>query len=48
VVNPGVQFKAVEGHSLSTNADLGEVRPDLGVEAITIHAEVARGVPETE
>ena len=48
VVNPGVQFKAVEGNSLSTNAYFGEVWPDLGVEAVSVHAQVARGVPEAE
>ena len=48
MIHPGVQFKAVERNSLSTDRDFSELRADFGVEAIAIHAEVARGVAETE
>jgi hypothetical protein len=48
VLNPCVQFKAVESNPLASNAELGEARPDLAVEAVTVHAEVARGVAEAE
>ena len=48
VVDPGIQFKTVECNSLSSDRDLSEVRADFGVEAITVHAEVAGGVAEAE
>ena len=48
MVDPGVQFKAVERDALSTNRDFSEVRPDFGVEAVTVHAEIARGIAETK
>ena len=44
MVYPGIQFKAVERDALSTNRDGGEVRTNLGVEPIPIHAEVAWGI----
>jgi hypothetical protein len=47
-VGPGVQFKPVEGDALNANGDLGQEGADLGVEAIAVHAEVARRVAETE
>lgn len=48
MVDPSVEFKTIEGHALAANADLGKVGPDLEVEAVAVHAEVARGVAETE
>ena len=48
MVDPGVQFKAVERNALSTNRDLGEVGAHFDVEAIPVHAEVAGGVTEAE
>ena len=40
-------FKAVEGAALLTDADFREARPYLSVEAVLIHAEEGRSVPET-
>jgi len=37
---PGIQVKPVEGDTLLTDGDLGEVRAYFGIEAITIHAKV--------
>lgn len=48
MVNPSVQFKAVEGYALAADTDLGQVWPDLGVEAIAVHAEIARGITKAE
>jgi hypothetical protein len=46
LIYPGIQFKSVEGDALFANADFDEIRPYLGIEAVTIHAEVARRIPE--
>jgi len=48
VLHPGIQFKAVEGDSLAADGDLGEAWADLGVEAVSVHAEVGRGIPEAD
>jgi len=48
VIDPGVQFKAVERDTLSTDRDFSEVGTDFCVEAVAVHAEVAWGIPETE
>ena len=48
MLDPGVQFKAVERNALSTNRDFGEVGANLGVEAVTVHAEVAGGIAKAE
>ena len=45
---PRVQFKPVEGNALGADRDLGEIAADLGVEAVAIHAEVARRVAESD
>jgi hypothetical protein len=47
-IEPVVQFKAVEADALRTDGNFGEVRADLGVEAVPVHAEVERGVAETD
>ncbi len=48
VVDPGIQFKTVEGDSLPTDRDFSEVRADFGVEAVAVHAEVAGGIAKAE
>lgn len=48
MIRPGVQFKPVEGDALLTNRDFGDVRADLAVEAVAVHAEVKRGVSKPE
>jgi hypothetical protein len=48
VVCPVIKFKAVERHALVTNWDLSEVRPDLAVESVAIHAEVAGRITESD
>ena len=48
MIDPGVQFKAVERDTLSTDRDFREVGADLCVEAVAVHAEVAWGIPEAK
>ena len=48
MIHPGVQFKAVECDALSTNRDLSEVGSDFRVETVTVHAQVTRGIAESE
>jgi len=40
VFYPGVEFKPVEGNTLLTDGNVGEIRSDFGVEAVAVHAEV--------
>jgi hypothetical protein len=37
VLRPRVQFKSIECDPLHADRDLGEARPDLGVEAVAVH-----------
>ena len=48
MVDPPVKFKTVKGHALATDANFSNQGPHLGVEAVAIHAEVTRGIAETE
>jgi hypothetical protein len=45
---PGVEVKAVESDALAADADLGEMRAYLAIEAITVHAEIEGGIPKTD
>jgi hypothetical protein len=47
LIHPGLQFKSVESDTLFADRDLDEVRPHLGVEAVAVHAEIARCIAET-
>jgi len=40
----GLHFKSIEGPTLPADPDLNELRSDLAVEAVLVHAEEARGV----
>jgi hypothetical protein len=46
LIHPGVQFKSVESDALFADTDFDEVRPHLGVEAVAVHAEIARRIAE--
>jgi hypothetical protein len=48
LIDPRVEFKPVEGNALHTDTDFGERAAHLGVEAIAVHAEVARRVAEAD
>ena len=47
MIRPGIEFKAVKCQSLSADWDLGEVRPHIGIEAISVHSQVRWGVPKS-
>jgi hypothetical protein len=44
----GLHFKAVEGESLLAYSDGGELRPDIPIEAVLVHAEVAGGIAKPD
>ena len=48
VVGPGIEVKAVEGNSLGADGDLGEMRPHGGIEAVAVHAEIARCIAQAD
>ena len=48
VVGPGIEVKAVEGDPLRADADYGEERTDVAVEAIFVHAEIRRRVAQPD
>ena len=48
VVCPVIQFKAIKGHALMTDRNLREIRSNLAVEAIAIHAEIAGRVTKSD
>jgi hypothetical protein len=45
VLCPRIKFKAIEGDTLLANRDVRELRTNLPVEPILVHAEVVRRVP---
>jgi hypothetical protein len=46
VVRVSIELQPVECDALRADRDLSQVRTDFGIEAIAVHAEVGRGVPE--
>jgi hypothetical protein len=48
LIHPGVEFKSVEGDALFSDADFNEIRANLGIEAVAVHAQVARRIPEAD
>ena len=48
VVDPGIEFKPVEANSLLANWDFCQVRSDLSIKPVAIHADVPRCVPEAD
>jgi hypothetical protein len=47
-VGPGVQVNTVKGDSLPSYANHRDVRADLAIEAVFVHAQVSRGVAEPD
>ena len=43
VVQPGIQFKAIERNALFPDGDGCDKGPDLRAEAVAVHAEVGGG-----
>ena len=48
MVHPGVHFKAVEGDTLPANTEFGQGGAHLPVKAVAVHAQVGRGIAESE
>jgi hypothetical protein len=48
VVGPGIEVKPVKGDALPTNWNHVEERTDVAIEAIFVHAEVRRGVAQSD
>ena len=48
VVRVGLQLQAVECDALYADADLGQVRPDLGVKSVLVHPQELRGIPDSD
>jgi hypothetical protein len=48
IVEPGVEFKAIEADTLRTDGDFGQKRPHLGVEPVAIHPEIGRRVANAQ
>jgi hypothetical protein len=48
VVGPGIEVKTIEGDTLVTDGNLGQVGSYFGIEAVAVHAEVKRGVPQPD
>ena len=44
---PGIKFKAIKADALNADADFGQVPPHLRIEAVPVHAEIARRIAET-
>ena len=48
MVSPGVEVKPIEGHALLAYRDLYEIWPHLRIEAVLVHAEIARCVAKAD
>lgn len=48
VIDPGVEVKSIEGYAARADRYLRKRRAHLGVEAIAVHAEIARRVAVTD
>jgi hypothetical protein len=48
LIHPGIEIKSVEGYPLFPDADLGDVRTDLGAEAVLVHPEIEGGIPQSD
>ena len=48
MIDPRIEFKPIESNPLHADADLGERAAHLGVEAVAIHAEIARRVAKAD
>jgi len=48
LLHPGIHFKPVKGDALFADPDLCEVGADFRIEAISIHAQIERGIPQPD
>jgi len=40
MISKGIQFKSIEGHTLFSDTDFGDMGPYFDTEAVSVHAEV--------
>ena len=48
LLRPGVHFKPIKGNALLTDGNLGQLCPNLPVESVLVHAQVGRGIAESD
>jgi hypothetical protein len=47
LISPSVEFKPIKRNALFTNWYCGDMWADLGVEPISVHAQIVRRVPKS-
>ena len=47
LLRPGVHFKPIKGNALLTDGNLREAFPNLPVESVLVHSQVAGGITQT-
>jgi hypothetical protein len=45
LIHPGIQIKPVKCNTLLSDANFNQIRPDLGVKAVPVHAQIEGRVP---
>jgi len=48
LLRPGVHFKAVKGDTLFADGNLRQLRPNIAIESVFVHAQVGRGIAEAD
>ncbi len=48
MIHPGVQIKPIEGNTLLTDGNFRQIGPYIGIEAVAVHAEILRSIPEPD
>ena len=48
LVDPGIEIKAIEGFALDADRNQRHPGPNLLIEAVLVHAEIPRRIPEPE
>ena len=48
MIYPGIQFKAVKGNTLLSDAYFSQIWSHLGIKAVPVHAQIGRRIPEAE
>ena len=47
LLRPGVHFKPIKGNALLANGNFREAYPNLPVESVLVHSQVAGGITQT-
>lgn len=48
LLDPGIEIKAIEGFALDADRNQRQPGPDLLIEAVLVHAEIPRRIPEPQ